>query len=53
MALGKQAKTLTKAQIDALLLHVLSGRKGTRNRVIALLSVRAGVFSTSIRPPIP
>jgi integrase/recombinase XerD len=48
MALGKQAKTLTKAQIDALLLHVSSGRNGTRNRVIALLSVRAGLRAKEI-----
>jgi len=48
MALGKQAKTLTKAQIDALLLHVSSGRNRTRNRVIALLSVRAGLRAKEI-----
>jgi integrase len=48
MALGKQAKTLTKAQIDTLLLHVGSGRNGTRNRVIALLSVRAGLRAKEI-----
>jgi integrase len=48
MALGKQAKTLTKAQIDTLLLNVSSGRNGTRNRVIALLSVRAGLRAKEI-----
>lgn len=48
MALGKQAKTLTKAQIDTLLLHVGSGRNGTRNRVVALLSVRAGLRAKEI-----
>lgn len=48
MALGKQAKTLTKAQIDTLLLHVGNGRNGTRNRVVALLSVRAGLRAKEI-----
>jgi integrase len=48
MALGKQAKTLTKAQIDTLLLNVSSGRNGTRNRVVALLSVRAGLRAKEI-----
>ena len=48
MALGKQAKTLTKAQIDTLLLHVGSGRNGTRKRVVALLSVRAGLRAKEI-----
>jgi len=48
MALGKQAKTLTKAQVDTLLLHVGNGRNGTRNRVVALLSVRAGLRAKEI-----
>lgn len=48
MALGKQAKTLTKAQIDTLLLHVGNGRNGTRNRIVALLSVRAGLRAKEI-----
>lgn len=48
MALGKQAKTLTKAQIDTLLLHVGNGRNGTRNRVVALLSARAGLRAKEI-----
>ena len=48
MSLGKQAKTLTKAQIDTLLLHVGSGRNSVRNRVIALLSVRAGLRAKEI-----
>ena len=48
MALGKQAKTLTKAQIDTLLLHVRNGRNGTRTRVVALLSVRAGLRAKEI-----
>jgi integrase len=48
MALGKQAKTLTKAQIDTLLLHVGNGRNGIRNRLIVLLSVRAGLRAKEI-----
>jgi integrase len=48
MSLGKQAKTLTKAQIDTLLLHLSNGRNATRNRVIALLSVRAGLRAKEI-----
>jgi integrase len=48
MALGKQAKTLTKAQIDTLLLHVGNGRNSVRNRVIALLSVRAGLRAKEV-----
>ena len=43
MALGKQAKVLTKAQIDTLLLHVGNGRNPVRNRLIVLLSVKAGL----------
>mgnify|MGYP000293490590 FL=1 len=48
MSLGKQAKTLSKAQIDTLLLHLSNGRNATRNRVIALLSVRAGLRAKEI-----
>jgi len=48
MALGKQAKMLTKAQTDTLLLHVSGGRNGVRNRLIVLLSVRAGLRAKEI-----
>ena len=48
MALGKQAKTLSKAQIDTLLLHIRNSRNATRNRVIALLSIRAGLRAKEI-----
>ena len=48
MALGKQAKTLSKAQIDTLLLHITNSRNSTRNRVIALLSIRAGLRAKEI-----
>jgi integrase/recombinase XerD len=41
-ALGKQAKVLTEGQIKATLAAVTSRRYPERNRVMALLSVRAG-----------
>ena len=42
MALGKQAKTLSRAQIDGALGYIAKTRHPHRNRVIFLLSVRAG-----------
>jgi integrase len=48
MALGKQAKTLSKGQIDALLGYVAQTRHPIRNRVIVLLSVRAGLRAKEI-----
>ena len=48
MALGKQAKTLTKPQIDALLAYVSTRRHPIRNRVILLLSFRAGLHAKEI-----
>ena len=48
MALGKQAKVLTKAQIDTLLLHVGNGRNPVRNRLIVFLSVKAGLRAKEI-----
>lgn len=39
MGLGKQAKTLSKAQTDAVLGYLAKTRWPTRNRVIFLLSV--------------
>lgn len=48
MALCKQAKTMTKTQIDTLLLHVSVGRNAVRNRVIVLLSVKAGLRAKEI-----
>jgi integrase/recombinase XerD len=42
MGLGKQAKTLSKAQTDAVLGYLAKTRWPTRNRVIFLLSVKAG-----------
>lgn len=48
MALGKQAKTLTKHQVDAVFNHIGTGRNGLRNQVILLLSVRAGLRAKEI-----
>jgi len=48
MALGKQAKVLTKAQIDTLLLNVVNGRNPVRNRLIVFLSVKAGLRAKEI-----
>ena len=48
MALGKQAKILTKPQIDALLAYVRTTRHPIRNRVILLLSFRAGLRAKEI-----
>ena len=48
MALGKQAKTLSKGQVDALLCLIARTRHPIRNRVIVLLSVRAGLRAKEI-----
>ena len=48
MALGKQAKTLTKAQVDAALGYISKSRYPVRNRVILLLSVKAGLRAKEI-----
>ena len=48
MALGKQAKVLTKRQIDQLLWYVGTLRRPLRNEVIVLLSVRAGLRAKEI-----
>lgn len=48
MSLKTQAKLLTKPQIDALLIHVSNSRNAMRNRLIVLLSVRAGFRATEI-----
>jgi integrase/recombinase XerD len=45
---GKQAKTLTPAELDALLEHVRRRRDSLRCRVIILLSVRAGLRAAEI-----
>jgi integrase len=48
MGLGKQAKTLTKGQIEAVLGYLAKTRWPTRNRVILLLSVKAGLRAKEI-----
>jgi integrase len=48
MSLGKQGKTLTKGQIEATLGSLAKTRYSARNRVILLLSVRAGLRAKEI-----
>ena len=48
MGLGKQAKTLTKAQVEAALGYLSNTRHPARNRVILLLSVKAGLRAKEI-----
>ena len=48
MSLAKQAKTLTKPQMDAVLAYLGSTRHPARNRVIFLLSVKAGLRAKEI-----
>jgi integrase/recombinase XerD len=48
MALGKQAKTLTKAQVDAALGYLGTTRHPIRNRTVFLLSVKAGLRAKEI-----
>jgi integrase len=48
MSLAKQAKTLSKGQIDAALGYVTRTRHPTRNRAILLLSVKAGLRAKEI-----
>jgi len=48
MSLGKQAKTLSRGQIEALLNHVSRSRHPVRNRTIILLSIRAGLRAKEI-----
>ena len=43
MSLGKQAKILTKKQIDQLMWYVSTLRHPLRNEVIVMLSVKAGL----------
>ena len=48
MALGKQAKILSKGQIEAVLSYLSKTRYPIRNRVIFLLSVKAGLRAKEI-----
>jgi integrase/recombinase XerD len=45
---GKQAKLLTDAQVARCLAAASHGRHGARNRVIVLLSVKAGLRAGEI-----
>ncbi len=48
MSLSKQAKTLTKPQADAVLAYLSTTRHPVRNRVIFLLSLKAGLRAKEI-----
>ena len=48
MGLGKQAKTLSKGQVEALLAYLSTTRHPERNRLIFLLSVKAGLRAKEI-----
>ena len=48
MGLGKQAKTLSKGQVDAVLGYLAKTRWPSRNRLIFLLSVKAGLRAKEI-----
>jgi len=48
MPLGKQAKTLSKGQIDATLAYLSTTRHAKRNRLIFLLSAKAGLRAKEI-----
>jgi integrase/recombinase XerD len=48
MALGKQAKTLSKGQVEAVLGYLAKTRNPARNRLIFLLSAKAGLRAKEI-----
>jgi integrase/recombinase XerD len=48
MALGKQAKTLSPKQIEVAMSYLATTRHGLRNRVIFLMSVKAGLRAKEI-----
>src|ERR1700733_11931861 len=48
MALGKQAKTLSKGQVEATLGYLAKTRRPARNRLIFLLSAKAGLRAKEI-----
>src|ERR1700761_3101538 len=48
MSLGKQAKTLTKGQVEAVLGYLAKTRRPERNRLIFLLSAKAGLRAKEI-----
>ena len=48
MSLGKQAKPLTKGQVEAVVGYLAKTRHPVRNRLIFLLSIRAGLRAREI-----
>ena len=48
MAQGKQAKVLTNAQVQAMLRHLEAGRNADRNKVIFLLTMKAGLRAKEV-----
>ena len=48
MALGKQAKILTKGQVDSFTAFLLTRRHGLRDQTVFLLSVRAGLRAKEV-----
>ena len=48
MGLGKQAKTLSKGQVEAVLGYLAKTRNPVRNRLILLLSAKAGLRAKEI-----
>src|SRR5260370_33774516 len=48
VSLGKQAKTLSKAQVEAVLGYLAKTRWPTRNRLVFLLSAKAGLRAKEI-----
>jgi integrase len=48
MSLGKQAKTLSKGQVEAILAYLSTTRHPERNRLIFLLSAKAGLRAKEI-----
>jgi integrase/recombinase XerD len=48
MSLGKQAKTLSRGQVEAVLGYLVKTRWPTRNRLIFLLSAKAGLRAKEI-----
>jgi integrase len=48
MGIGKQAKVLSTKQFEVLFTYLGSRRNGSRNQVILLLSVKAGLRAKEI-----
>src|ERR1700733_16328156 len=48
MSLGKQAKALSKGQVEAVLGYLAKTRRPARNRLIFLLSAKAGLRAKEI-----